>query len=454
MRHYNLIQKNTYVTLFIAIISLSITIRINVVGILTLSDVILIAIFPIVFFRSWPDFVEVKKFYLFASIWILGCIVTDIYRQSQFDDYIRGMAMILFFIINFSSISAICNWKIERIVFFILMLYVASAISVYYGVSIESKGGFFGDAWKFGYGISFTVIVFIISAFLMKQNYLRIIGIILPFLAMSINLYLNARSLAGITAIAAVSNAMVGRPGKVTSPVKVFFVLSICAIGGYLLIQVYKYLAGSGFMGEAAQLKYMLQSNSNLNIILSGRSEVLASVEAIKDSPIFGHGSWARDKKYFELMVVAIEKAGGARNYLVDDLIPSHSHIFGAWVQHGIAGALFWFWVMILSIMAFYRSISKPSFLSGFTAFVSMTMLWNVFFSPFGLEKRVIDPAIICYLIMVLNSDNLAAAALGRSRGAMRRLMPGQAWRPGAVAGRSGAGGPLASRRRSGAFRT
>ncbi len=66
--------------------------------------------------------------------------------------------------------------------------------------------------------------------------------------------------------------------------------------------QVYAYLASSGQLGDKAQDKYEAQTRGKFGILAGGRPEVLVSWRAVLDSPILGHGSWAEDSKYSEML--------------------------------------------------------------------------------------------------------------------------------------------------------
>ncbi len=57
-----------------------------------------------------------------------------------------------------------------------------------------------------------------------------------------------------------------------------------------------------GFLGEEAQKKNETQSQSRGGILIGGRPEILVSSQAVLDSPILGHGSWAKDPKYTDML--------------------------------------------------------------------------------------------------------------------------------------------------------
>jgi O-antigen ligase len=131
------------------------------------------------------------------------------------------------------------------------------------------------------------------------------------------------------------------------------------------------------------------QAQGDLGVLLGGRSEILIASQAIMDSPLIGHGSWAKDPHYSYLYAeLKFGPNGGDIPFLRNELIPSHSVIFGAWVESGIVGALFWAGVLILVAKVLLRLFSSDDPLVPVIAFIGFLMLWDIFFSPFGADRR------------------------------------------------------------------
>jgi hypothetical protein len=70
-----------------------------------------------------------------------------------------------------------------------------------------------------------------------------------------------------------------------------------------------------------------------------------------------------------------------------DYLIPSHSYLFGAWVESGIVGAVFWAWVLWLAAKSLMRATGREPLIL-FLAFIGMLLIWNILFSPYGTDAR------------------------------------------------------------------
>jgi O-antigen ligase len=164
---------------------------------------------------------------------------------------------------------------------------------------------------------------------------------------------------------------------------------------------LYSYYAKQGIFGEYAQHKLEAQSGEG-GLLLGGRGEILASGRAILDSPLLGHGSWARDPTYSAILAENRAELGYKvnQNDKKDDMIPAHSHIFGAWVEGGVAGAVFWSFVLVYAIGSMLKVSGWEPLLPLF-AFAGFMLTWDVLFSPISPESRFVTPYFIVAMIML-----------------------------------------------------
>jgi hypothetical protein len=374
------------------------------VGRLTFAEMLLVAALPLLAFGSRRPTPLVQQFYIFSALWFLGAVVTDLVRQTPIDDVFRGWSKILFFMLNFTSIRLLVDGKRQRTLIFIFALLVAGVIRLRVQPDTSELGAdIFGSGWKFGYGQLVAGASFLVAAAMLSNPMTRMFGMALPFVDALLNLALLARNLFGLTALSALIFAMTFGRRRRNSPVYLMTIIAAVVALGWGSLSIYAYAAKSGFLGLDAQNKYELQTSGTLGLLLGGRGESLASTQAIIDSPILGHGSWARDVTYVELLVTRMEEAGYEiqGDPFSEDLIPSHSHLLGAWVEAGILGAVFWTWAAWVAARGIYAVVTRPTPLSGFIIFIGLSLLWDIFFSPFGLERRVITPAWILLMILV-----------------------------------------------------
>lgn len=365
----------------------------QIVGQLFLMD--LLAVPLLVLLLTLPDSLErlqrIWPMLVLLGLWLVGQIVTDLVRGSVPADYLRGWAKIVFFGLQ---LVALWLWLPRRRMYFVAFA-MGLGVAAYFGVPED----FIGYEWKFGHDrtlvyIGTSLLILATMAF-PKVRY----SAPLVFLAMSLFLLLQAaRSTFGVLFISAVVVAaalLFGRfPALRQRLTGGMFMLLL--LGGTVVATgattIYGYAVEDGLLGRDALVKYRDQTSGEVPLILGGRTESLVSVQAIIDSPVIGHGSWAKDPYYVGLHHAMKVRLGlpifdaeqGKRN-----LIPTHSHLFGAWVEAGLAGGIFWLWVLTLPFFALYSLLKRNELLAPLIVYSAVALLWSVLFSPFGSTERI-----------------------------------------------------------------
>jgi len=141
--------------------------------------------------------------------------------------------------------------------------------------------------------------------------------------------------------------------------------------------------------------------------LLSGRSESLISTRAIADSPIIGHGSWARSDEYANMHRMLLRERGfqvAPKRGEKAELIPSHSYILGSWVEAGVLSVPLWVTVFLLALFAFLRTSDLRSPYLPLVGFCAAQLLWSVPFSPFGASERFMVSVELLVVIWALRS--------------------------------------------------
>ena len=198
------------------------------------------------------------------------------------------------------------------------------------------------------------------------------------------------------------------------------------------IMRAYQYAATTGILGEDARKKFELQSSGKYGVLLGGRTELLASIPAVYDSPILGHGSWAKNRIYYigEVRALALLGYKGAtdisREELIDGLIPAHSYLLQAWVYGGILGAIFWAWVYVFIVRALMRIYPATVVLLPVAAFMAFSLFWDILFSPYGATTRIVVPYYIVTLASCMDMapqkvTQVATAALKKRTSAPKR---------------------------------
>lgn len=335
---------------------------------------------------------EVRIALLLLGAWLAGQILTDIFRATPPGDLARGWAKIGMTATNFMALWVLLRVDPQRVRWFIYGLAAASVV----GTLANPVGHAVGDPWKFGIAVPLTL-----SLAASVRSRLGATGV-MAALAI-VNLLLGFRSLGGILLMAVIlhiveplfSSAASGR-----SSTRRFIVAGIILAVGLGAITTYTFAASSGALGPDEREKVAWQSRGNLGVLLGGRLEILASSQAVQDSPILGHGSWAKDAKYRDLLTQRAADYG----YLVlsaddaDEAIPSHSHLLGTWVEAGVMGIFVWIVVFGLGFRE-VLALDRYRPLWPLSLVVGLLLMWDVLFSPFGADRRYLTPVLVIVLL-------------------------------------------------------
>lgn len=339
---------------------------------------------------------------ILAAAWLLSQVVTDLIRHTPAADYLRGWAKIGFLGLNFAAIYLLTAGSSKRLVLFALGLVVAGILEVTLNPGIYTEGA----PWKFGYGAPATMLVVLVAVAMTGRGGKSIVPACLIWAAGFASLLLEFRSMAGICFLAGayllarswLRDRRPGRPVRLRT-IAILLILGLAA--GWAVLELYAYSAESGLLGHDAQRRYELQSSSGVPLLLAGRSEIFASSRAILDSPVIGHGSWAKDFEYLGVFEDIYASLGLVvdRRMIESGLIPTHSHLLGAWVEAGLLGAVFWLFVAYLIVVAVRATLQANHRLDPLLVFVMTKFGWDILFSPFGATQRYAAAFYITVLI-------------------------------------------------------
>lgn len=395
-------------------------VNVELVGQLYVHEILLAALFLPLLHKRYAYFSnsDGKKIVLFMLVWLAAQMLTDLIRATPPEDFLRGWAKISFFLVGFVALA--CLLVNERRV---LLWISVSVIPWFYRPYL-----LFADnpdplvLWKFGIGpalLLFWCLPFIWK-FFKKPNQIWNIRAIawLHFAFGLFSFYMNARSFAGLSILTGVLILIfVKYRGCALSVRSVAMSGVVLFILINLLAGVYSYGASSGFFGSEAQEKYASQvkfGGGVLNILLGGRSESLVSTIAIGDSPIIGHGSWAKNYKY-TFMLAALRRDFSEVNEkavtrdALNGLIPSHSYLLGAWVESGIVGGAFWIFILLWVLLRVLPAAWSRGDVLGLYVVMSLPLFfWNVFFSPFGANVRVDVAGFLAICVFVFTRKQMS----------------------------------------------
>jgi hypothetical protein len=371
--------------------------RIKILGELCTGE-ILIPILGVFTFRKSIYILKenyfLKLFAILILIYLTCQYSTDIYRDTTNDDRFKGLAKISITFISFITFIG-AFWDNPRGILFFFWGIASSLIPAMFVT--DQSYQLDSESWKWLYSMPLTVGMFLLSGNLLQRKFLNhdskyiVYGTIILFSLTSF--FLNYRSLAGLTLVSGFILFYLFNRGKYVikntkSAINLFIILIIISS---IILLFYKWGASNGYLGEKALAKYEYQSDESGDFNLSsGRTELFFSLEKILESPLIGWGSWAKDREY--VLGRYRELQGDKPVWFPDGqegLIPSHSHIFGGWMEAGIGGGLFWliFFILLARNIPFI-SFQKFGILMPILIYITVLELWDIVFSPYGAGRR------------------------------------------------------------------
>lgn len=344
------------------------------------------------------------------SLWLLGQIATDVYRSTTFRDWSRGDANIIFFLLDFIGLTILLKGNVRRQMIFLLGIALGQILSVKLEPSLYE-----GNIYKFGLCFPLMYINSLICCFFYRRREFAVVGLLL-LANIALNLFFNTRSvvLSMLIAAAMILPVIPERIGRLRllpplgTTARVLALAGIASAAAGLAGLLVTSLGASGALGREAQLKNSIQTRAGWGILIGGRPEILVSSRAVFDSPILGHGSWARDPKYSE-MLSDIEAEFGMppsdEGQKFKGLIPAHSHLMEAWVFSGFLGGVFWIYIFKETLKSIVRTanLRKPE--TPMYAILLTGYAWAILFSPFGGLDRIQEALILVIICDLLGRD-------------------------------------------------
>jgi hypothetical protein len=400
--------------------------NLNIIGALPGSEALLLPMLPILLLargrRAFDR--QYLLFYILAVGWFLGTQIADVYNGIPAFNRMKGTARVIFFILDFMALAIFIDNKARRIVIFAL-----SIAAVLITGSLQFSD--FMLRWKFGVSQGLAIIALFVSSYYYARRRYRICFLISLVLA-ALNLRYGFRSQLGVHFVAMVliwplSGQARNQPAASRSArdkARILLLLVVAAGAAYAANAAIKYAAQRGFFEQSENEKFIGQAGGDYGVLVGGRPETLVAIQAIRDSPIIGHGSFPFGLKYMQLKQDIQYEHGYSNTDDPEELdypvIPTHSHLTLAWVEGGILGGICWIYILILTLRGLMRLSTLRPHLAPLYSYLLVSFLWDILYSPFGSVNRI---RAAFYILLSYSILRTQAAATARVRGPEIKLV-------------------------------
>lgn len=372
----------------------------RVVGELRYIEIVICAIGVFKIFDAWRALQTNEKVMVLLLV-LSACAqaVSDIYNDSALDASAKRVSTYLILALLVIAINWITLDKLNRLRAMILGFAVSYFI-IYATAGVAGMGGalveiYEVEPWRLGLGYAVTLIVCLIPTFFRGMRYLS--PALLVILA-GVHVSQGGRSMAITTSVTAVIMLFAvtwgrNRPTRPNAARKfMMLVLGISAL--MALLQTATFMTNNRMMpSEELQRRMEQQLSSQYGLLAAARPDTIAAMYAITKRPIMGYGSSGYDYDVYRFYsFVALSSSFGTESY--DGLLqnqmnkewtiamPSHSHLFGIWVDAGVMGIFSWLAVLWLSFSVVVQASYFRSRWAAIFIFLAISNMWDVLFSP------------------------------------------------------------------------
>lgn len=392
--------------------------QVRVIGYLGIVEIAFLALAPFYLLgrRRLLFSGRLRPFLVLSAAWLGSALLTDLVRGSELHNTLRGAftvvlwlaCLICMYVLLAGRLALIKPYALGLACSTFLCLHIFQpgtmvGLAAYQGTSIQSivtfRSAYAGVLAQFVAAL----------AVLGFRRYPRLVLAGMACFALLSFVY-GSRAIAATYLVAALMSYYLyrqalgrrrtGQPFALSRRQRLQLVLGF-AVACVVTVAGYSIGASRGWLGQVAAAREGEMAESRLGMMV-GRAQLLFGLLAVKDSPIIGYGSWARDTKGYYARGLEMIGLGELAAKLASreelTVMPGHSHIVGAWVSHGLLGGVFWLFVYGFLLRFVVRYLPGEVEYLPYTLLTLLTMLWSVLASPFG--ARPATAAMLVFLIV------------------------------------------------------
>ena len=355
---------------------------------------------------------------IFAGLFLLTAfmqVISDIVNDASVDGTLKRCFTYVILALLIIAVRYLSRGDPARLRW-ILAGYCLSYVTMLFIGQTASKN--YADlAWRLGLGTAATIAVALVPLFLPRLY--KLVGPALLAIS-AIHIAAGARSVAALVALAGLSATMSAYSQSFTP--QRFRPLNIIAFAVVATLAFTGAYFGAKSATEARmfptelQEKMELQFSNPYGLLAAGRPDTVAALYGVAKSPLLGFGSTNVDPDVYAVYLDvsnssyiwtdsydALTDRAWSREWVLGT--PSHSHLFGAWVDAGVIAALSWAAVLfaclyVLQRTMFWQHPAQPLFV-----LVSLLSIWDVLFSPGPIRMDIaIRLAVLIYAIELLHA--------------------------------------------------
>ena len=328
-----------------------------------------------------------------------GYVISDLYRNNDPSDYLRGWARLAFLGIDILVVAFFISIRIINM-WYLTWGYAAFGLVIIAlkGTPLDSSHWKFGFEWSSGYGYPFVLSILALLCLIAKGSvYWRSIVLIA---LMAINIFMDYRSL-GLFCVAVALMGWIYQASLKGSG-KLAILGAQAAVVTALLFVAYN--------SSQSNFEQRRQASNSIRL-----SSAMVGINAIIESPFIGYGSWSRDARFAkQLADLQFRMSKTQENPLYDfDLIKhaslaAHSQLIESWNEGGMLGVIFFMCYFVVIIRGLFALTLRKhnERLDPMLGMIIVWAMWALFMSPFkGISRLDISFACMASIIAIYRAE-------------------------------------------------
>ncbi len=362
------------------------SVRVELVGNMLVGEPVLVVVAAVVFLmRGFGPLADRKVLFLyimFGLLMLIGYAVSDVVSDTEPWQYVRGWARVTTLVLTTVALIVMASHSPRSLWWFALGIGLGTLASlVIEGVPL--------DQWKLGYAEAIVLLVVCLGRLSVGATAALVLGFGLLSIA------LDYRSLGAVSILVAASLLWRILAGS-RKRWRVRDVVVMAIVG----------IAAAAALITTLELTQSEHETRRLMSNLGRYVGLAVAAQAIADSPIVGHGSWAADRQYLSQIRQEERRASsqaGQRIRIGDSLMP-HSQILQAWLEGGVLATAFFLlyaWHLAWSWWWLMRG-HRPDALTPLYLFAIYGAMWDFVASPAtGIHRVYIALAVSVIGVLV-----------------------------------------------------
>lgn len=412
--------------LLILLLCLGNQIQVNLIGQISISDIIIVicAILYVFANKGLGIFSKDKELLyvtkLFALL-VLVQIVTELIVGNSFNNSAKGIAVTVLTYLKFLFILGILLKNHKNILYLMTCLLIANIVffrtNDMFGfgkLDVSTEEMATGEGIAMAY-FKFKIAPLLIQVLVLLSLYFRRVNFSVVFIIVgAVCIALGARSDGGILFFAGIASIALRSKIKLSHRKIVIYSLIATAFLYWSYTKYVDAIISGKISGGNSEMQLKKTDNpyNPINLIFLGRTETFVGAIAFLNSPWTGWGAWAKDPdmRYHIIQYFIKDDMKKYNPKKISDQIPSHSVIIGYGVSNGIFAMLLIIMILFFFLRRGAISLKSKSIFVFLLLTIMFQLIWDSLFSPISTMRYnfAFDFAYLFYLYRVLQNPDIA----------------------------------------------